>query len=380
MWGAYAWSSSAPMPRTGNPLSALMRRLSCSPSAPKSMPWLLAIVTPSTPAARSASRAWAGTWKVNALGCGDPPEPSAASRLTKVRSAPDSTGAMAPRTPAGSACSAPTWSSKLESPAKASVTAWPDPSGPRAVVVVIVVVVSSAAGGPVGGRGAGGRVAGRRITRCHVSRGGAGTGRGQTGDHDRDHQDDRGCAHRRRLATVHGRASASRNCIGGDLGPRLRSPNRPDGSASRSGGVVGPPGRFRASAVPAIGPQRRGSPAQLQSTQFQSTAAGAVNVDCPTPPGPCAPDRVDPRTRRPAPPGASQQEHHVPQQLHRPSRPGRPVRPRVRARRLRRLLRRGHARSRPATTWSRRGSAPSATSTTVAPRAPRRTPATAPAS
>ncbi len=65
----------------------------------------------------------------------------------------------------------------------------------------------------------------------------------------------------------------------------------------------------------------------------------------PDPPGPCAPDRVDPRTRRPAPPGASQQEHHVPQQLHRPSRPGRPVPARERARRLWRLLRRRPPRS-----------------------------------
>ena len=128
------------MPRIGNPDSRLIRNESANPTGPKSMPWLLAMVTTSTPAAFTASMAWAGTWNVNFLGWGLPPVPSAASRLSMVTSAADSVGAMADRTVPGEERSAPSWLLKLVSPAKARVTAWPLPVGGRVVVVVVASV------------------------------------------------------------------------------------------------------------------------------------------------------------------------------------------------------------------------------------------------
>ena len=52
--GAYASAASAPMPTTGNPDVWIAARESARPTAPKSMPWLLAIVATSTPAACSS--------------------------------------------------------------------------------------------------------------------------------------------------------------------------------------------------------------------------------------------------------------------------------------------------------------------------------------
>ena len=53
-WGVNASARFRPTPRMGSGELLLTRRVSASPSAPKSTPWLLATETASTPAARSA--------------------------------------------------------------------------------------------------------------------------------------------------------------------------------------------------------------------------------------------------------------------------------------------------------------------------------------
>ena len=95
--------------------------VSARPPAPKSMPWLLAIVTTSTPAAASASNACGGAWNVKRFGSGLPPVPIDVSRLTTVRSAEDSCGAIGAKAVAGSSRRARSWLSKWTSPANAIV-------------------------------------------------------------------------------------------------------------------------------------------------------------------------------------------------------------------------------------------------------------------
>ena len=62
-YGANAAASSAPMPTTGKRAVCAAARESANPTGPKSRPWLFAIVTTSTPAARNAVNAEAGARK-----------------------------------------------------------------------------------------------------------------------------------------------------------------------------------------------------------------------------------------------------------------------------------------------------------------------------
>jgi hypothetical protein len=84
------------------------------------MPWLLAMLTASTPAACRAANAVSGARKLNSLGAGSPPDVTAVSRFTTVRSASPRMPAMSARAVCGSrssAASAPRV--KFTSPAKA---------------------------------------------------------------------------------------------------------------------------------------------------------------------------------------------------------------------------------------------------------------------
>src|SRR5512135_1509227 len=84
------------------------------------MPWLLAIVVTSTPAARSAWKAVGGARKVKLFGSGVPRVVIAVSRLTIARSALDSTEATGPRAVSRSAAKrVPSMPSKCVSPPKA---------------------------------------------------------------------------------------------------------------------------------------------------------------------------------------------------------------------------------------------------------------------
>ena len=145
--GAYASFSSAPRPMIGRPPSALMRSVSVRPSGPKSIPWLLAMVTTSTPADSSAVSEACGVWNVKVFATGDPPVPTAVSTLTIARSALESNGVMADSSPVGFASAAGARFSKLASPAKAIVTGLPLPSGLGSVVVG-ASVVSATPDGP----------------------------------------------------------------------------------------------------------------------------------------------------------------------------------------------------------------------------------------
>jgi len=112
------------MPSTGNCFSSRAASVSAKPSSPKSSPWLLAIDTASTPAARRASSATAGVRKLYFFGTGVPRSVIAVSRLTIARSAALSVGAIGARTAAGSFSSFDRrWPSNITSPPNASVTA-----------------------------------------------------------------------------------------------------------------------------------------------------------------------------------------------------------------------------------------------------------------
>src|SRR6266542_2042215 len=89
------------MPTTGKSAWSAAWRESDSPMAPKSIPWLLAIVATSTPAASSARKALAGARKVKLLLCAVPRVVIAVSRLTMARSARRSTDAIGPKVVSG---------------------------------------------------------------------------------------------------------------------------------------------------------------------------------------------------------------------------------------------------------------------------------------
>src|SRR5262245_30952435 len=84
--------------------------------------WLLAIVTPSTPAARSASNALGLVRKWNVFGWGVPRSVTAVSRFSVVTSAADSSGVIdGPNAVAGSDSSFAVRCMKCTSPANSSV-------------------------------------------------------------------------------------------------------------------------------------------------------------------------------------------------------------------------------------------------------------------
>ena len=127
-YGAYAAAAFSPMPTVGNPLALIAASVSPRPSAPKSRPWLLAIVTTSTPAAANAVNALAGARNVNAFGSGDPRVVIDVSRFTIVMSAWAITGAIGASTVFGSAASRfAAEPSNCVSPAKRNVTCSPFP-------------------------------------------------------------------------------------------------------------------------------------------------------------------------------------------------------------------------------------------------------------
>src|SRR6266545_1471224 len=148
--GRNAWSASRPMPTTGKSASSAASRESSRPTDPKSMPWLLAMVATSTPAAFSAWKALAGARNVKLLLCGVPRVVIAVSRLTMARSARRSIEAIGPTAVAGLLVSRLRMTpSKWTSPPNASVTADPLASPGlataerRALVVGGLVVVGS---------------------------------------------------------------------------------------------------------------------------------------------------------------------------------------------------------------------------------------------
>src|SRR6478672_3198702 len=106
------------------------------------MPWLLAIVTASTPARLRTPKAAAGARNVNSFGCAVPRSVTAVSRLTTARSARRSTPKAEPTRPPPS--EAPAVPSKWMSPAKASVT--DPPPDVRAAGAVGVAAVRPVAG------------------------------------------------------------------------------------------------------------------------------------------------------------------------------------------------------------------------------------------
>src|SRR5512133_3451944 len=107
------------------------------------MPWLLAIVTASTPARLRTPTAAAGARNVNSFGCAVPRFVTAVSRLTTARSARRSTPNADPTGAPSS--EAPAVPSKWTSPAKASVTG-PPPDVRAAGGVEVAVVLVAAAG------------------------------------------------------------------------------------------------------------------------------------------------------------------------------------------------------------------------------------------
>src|SRR3954447_17308533 len=110
------------MPTTGKCAAPAASRVSCKPTGPKSTPWLLAMVTTSMPAERSAVKALGGARKVYFFTAGAPLVVIAVSRLTIARSALDNTAAIGPIAVVGSALSLmPSAPSKCTSPPKAMV-------------------------------------------------------------------------------------------------------------------------------------------------------------------------------------------------------------------------------------------------------------------
>src|SRR3979411_1648889 len=83
--------------------------------------WLLAMVTRSTRASRSAVKAAGGVGMWYVLGCGWPRLVTGVSRFTAVKSADLSTEVMGPNVVAGSFSSRATRPAKCTSPAKARV-------------------------------------------------------------------------------------------------------------------------------------------------------------------------------------------------------------------------------------------------------------------
>src|SRR2546429_5518535 len=81
------------------------------------------------PAALTASKAVGTVRKWNCLGCAEPREVTALSKLTMVRSASDSSGTIGPNACAGSAISFAVRSVKCTSPAKARVMSPPVGAG-----------------------------------------------------------------------------------------------------------------------------------------------------------------------------------------------------------------------------------------------------------
>src|SRR5690242_20079445 len=99
------------------------------------MPWLLAIVATSTPAARNACSPATGARNAYCFGAGVPRSVTAVSRFTTATSALDSTGAIGPSSDPGAATARDrNEPSKWTSPPNASVTG---ASGGRVVVVVL---------------------------------------------------------------------------------------------------------------------------------------------------------------------------------------------------------------------------------------------------
>src|SRR3954451_3460125 len=110
------------------------------------MPWLLAIVTTSIPAVRSAFIALAGARKVYFLGPGVPRVVIAVSRFTTARSAAFSLAVAEPKSPPSAPPEAP---AKCTSPAKAIRTRFPPVRPPPAepeFFAGLLVVGGSAAG------------------------------------------------------------------------------------------------------------------------------------------------------------------------------------------------------------------------------------------
>src|SRR4029453_13344741 len=100
-WARYASSALAPTPTTGNLAALAAARESRRPTRPKSSPWLLAMVTTSTPAALGGGGAVGGAREVKALGAGVPPSVMAVPRFTTARSARRRTLAIGPKVVAG---------------------------------------------------------------------------------------------------------------------------------------------------------------------------------------------------------------------------------------------------------------------------------------
>src|SRR4029453_7041596 len=125
-WARYASSALPPTPTTGNLAALAAARESRRPTRPKSSPWLLAMVTTSTPAALRAVRAVGGARKVKSLAAGVPRSVMAVSRFTTARSARRRTLAIGPKVVAGSADRRDSMApSKWTSPPKARVTGSP---------------------------------------------------------------------------------------------------------------------------------------------------------------------------------------------------------------------------------------------------------------
>src|SRR5436305_13657591 len=87
------------------------------------------MVTASTPAARTASKAVTGARKWNCFGSGVPRSVIAVSRLTMVKSASDRVAAIGPNAVAGCASSPDVRPVKWTSPAKARVSGPGPPDG-----------------------------------------------------------------------------------------------------------------------------------------------------------------------------------------------------------------------------------------------------------
>ncbi len=139
LWGAYACVSFHPAPTIGTPARFPAASVSRRPVGPKSMPWLLATFTTSTPPAARAENALAGARKVNAFAAGAPRSVTAVSRLTIATSARRRIGAIGASTLAGEAAFRSRMGlSKWTSPPKASVTAFPLPRRSRAGAAVEV--------------------------------------------------------------------------------------------------------------------------------------------------------------------------------------------------------------------------------------------------
>src|SRR5918999_4746817 len=119
-YGRYASAVFLPIPTVGKRLRLLAASESRNPASMKSMPWLFAMDTTSTPAVLSAAKAELGARKRNSLpGAGLPSVVMAVSRLTMEKSAARSVLAIGPSAVRGLASRARSEPSKCTSPPKA---------------------------------------------------------------------------------------------------------------------------------------------------------------------------------------------------------------------------------------------------------------------